>query len=156
MKYKRDTSNPKVSIPLADEFNELVCMDLKTVRGKIMLHCIDWLTKFSVATFVNSKDPDEVIHKFFKCWISIFGPPKKIMSDNGGEFNAETIREGCQFFNIEVRSTAAYSPWSNGLCERHNGLIAQTVNKIKEENKSLPLDVVLAWAVNAKNSISNV
>ena len=156
MKYRRDTTNPKVSVPLADEFNELVCMDLKTIKeGYTMLHCIDYLTKFSAAAIVKSKDPEEILQKFFHCWISVFGPPKKIMTDNGGEFNAEKVRDGCQFFNIEFRTTAAYSPWSNGLCERHNGILSTTVQKIVEDS-NVPVEIALSWGLNAKNSLTNV
>ena len=54
--------------------------------------------------------------------------------------------------NIEIMTTAA---WSNGVCERHNAVIGDMVTRIVAETKC-PLEIALAWAVNAKNSLHNV
>jgi IS30 family transposase len=35
-----------------------------------------------------------------------------------------------EIFNIHVLTTAAYSPWSNGLNEKYNGVIGNMVRKI--------------------------
>ena len=34
-------------------------------------------------------------------------------------------------FNIKIKTTAAESPWSNGICERHNAIITETLLKVK-------------------------
>ena len=46
-------------------------------------------------------------------------------------------------------------PWSNGLVERHHTLIARNVKNIVEES-NCRIETALAWAVNAKNSLSNI
>ena len=53
-------------------------------------------------------------------------------------------------------TTAAESPFSNGICERHNAVIGNMLDKIMDENNSVTLEVALAWAINAKNSLQNV
>ena len=59
-------------------------------------------------------------------------------------------------FNITLKTTAAESPWSNGMVERHNGILAKTIEKlILDNNNKYSIDVVIAWAVNAKNSLHN-
>ena len=57
--------------------------------------------------------------------------------------------------NIEIMTTAAESPWSNGVCERHNAVIWDMVTKVVEET-TCQLEIALTWAVNAKNSLHNV
>ena len=57
--------------------------------------------------------------------------------------------------NIEIMTTAAESPQWNGACERHNAVIGDMVTKIAAETKC-PLEIALAWAVNAKDSLHNV
>ena len=57
--------------------------------------------------------------------------------------------------NIEIMTMAAESPWSNGVCGYHNAVIGDMVTKIVAETKC-PLEIALAWAVNAKNSLHNV
>ncbi|XP_061841706.1 uncharacterized protein [Nerophis lumbriciformis] len=58
-------------------------------------------------------------------------------------------------FNIEVKTTAAYSPWSNGLMERHNQTLTEILLKVK---KSSVCDwkAALDWALMAKNTMHNV
>ena len=41
------------------------------------------------------------------------------MSDNGGEFANNEFKDVCEALNIYVKVTAAESPFSNGIVERH-------------------------------------
>ena len=77
-----------------------------------------------------------------------------MISDNGVEFGSNEVRELCEDFNITVKATPAYSPWSNGLCEKHNHMLAETVLKGKEDNKS-DWKTALAWSVCVKNYLIN-
>ena len=58
-----------------------------------------------------------------------------MVSDNGGEFDSNEFRDLCENFNITVKTTPAYSAWSNALCEKHSHILAKTVLKAKEDNK---------------------
>ena len=79
-----------------------------------------------------------------------------IISDNGGEFNNSLFKHMAEMFNINVKPTAAESPWSNGMVEWHNATLAKTIDKlILEHNSRYPIDIIIAWAVNAKNSLHN-
>ena len=50
-------------------------------------------------------------------------------------------------------STEAESPWANGVCERHNAVIKETIRKTMEES-GCDLETAVVWAVSAKNSLS--
>ena len=155
-RYKRTPSTPVVSLPLAKQFNDVVAMDLKTFGDVYFLHFIDLYTRFSKAKVIKRKLPQTIIDSVATEWLaSGFGPPKKFLVDNGGEFDNEHYRELGEHFNIEVSATAAYSPWSNGICERNHYVIDVCVQKMLEEDPGLSLDVALAWAVNAKNTMQN-
>ena len=75
--------------------------------------------------------------------------------DNGGEFANDEFITFCENLNIRICITAAESPWSNGLVEHHNAILGLTVTKTIEETKC-NLDIAVAWAVSAKNSLKNV
>ena len=60
-----------------------------------------------------------------------------------------------QLLNTHVLSTAAESPWQNGITERHNAIIGNIVDRILED-VNCSIEVVLAWALSAKNSLKNV
>ena len=91
----------------------------------------------------------------FKIWICVYGSPVGFLSDNGGEFANAEFLSLCESFNVKVKTTAAESPWSNGIVERNNQAIARSMDKIIEDTKCTA-DLALCWAVNAKNSLMNV
>ena len=51
--------------------------------------------------------------------------------------------------NTTVLSTAAESPWQNGINERHNGILHEMLNKIMED-LNFSLQIVLVWTVAGK------
>ena len=155
IKYKKPHSRPVVGFSLGKEFNHTVSMDLKTFKGVQFLHLIDNATRFSAAAIITSKHKEVIIDLIFKHRIALFGAPNRSLSDNGGEFNNELYKEMAELLNIEVLSTASESPWSNGIAERHNAIIGNMLERILEENK-YSMEVALAWAVSAKNSLQNV
>ena len=154
-RWKKPSPRPIVGLPHAQSFNETVAMDLKFFEGKIILHLIDHLTRFSMATVCKSKDPKEIISGIFRCWVGIFGAPKKFLSDNGGEFANRAFIDLAEAVNIRVLTTAAESPWSNGLVERHNAVLGEILHKVLSESKG-DFEMALAWAINAKNSLANI
>ena len=99
---------------------------MKETIGTKFLHIIDNGTRFSTAAVVCSKQKEEIVDTFIKHWIAVFGAPGVILSDNGGEFN-NSLFLIIEQFNITLKTTAAESPWSKGMVERHNGILAKTV-----------------------------
>ena len=81
-----------------------------------------------------------------------FRTPKKLFSDNGGEFNNEQFHSMCKAMNSTVKTTAAESPWSNGLCEPHIAIMADMLTKTYAEGKR-SLKLALNWPNHAKNSL---
>ena len=53
-----------------------------------------------------------------------------------------------------VITTAAYSPWSNGIVERHNAVLENMVLKLTDDSKCSVANA-LVWAVTAKNASHN-
>ena len=123
--YRKPPARPVVSLPLATRFNETVSMDLKKYKDFYFLTLVDMATRYTQACVLKNKQPQSVIKGIFKFWISFFGSPSKIFSDNGGEFNNPEMRELCDMYNIRFICTAAESPFSNGICERSNALLGE-------------------------------
>ena len=157
-RYRKTRSRPVVSIPLANDFNECLAMDLKFIKvsGKthIILHMIDVFTRYSQATVIPNKVKETIVENVLKHWVSIFGTPETIISDNGGEFNNELLRDVAELLDTKVAATAGYSPWSNGVVERHNAVIENMILKIVSDS-SCSISNALVWAVSAKNALHN-
>ena len=155
-KFKRPPLRPVVSIPLADNFNQVVCMDLKEhVHNKSwVLHLIDSFSRYSAACIIYSKAQDVIINKIFLIWIAYFGAPCSFLSDNGGEFSNHSFREMNEKLNVQTCTTAGESPFSNGVVERHNSVLYETMSKTMLEAK-VDDHTALAWAVSSKNALQN-
>ena len=153
-RFKKPSPRPVVGFPIANKFNEAVSMDLKSWGTRYFFVIIDVTTKFCTAVVINDKSASTICANLFTSWIVLFGAPKKILSDNGGEFNNAVMRELGEAFNIKVMTTAAESPWSNGICERQNAVLGDSVRKIMADC-NCDVKVALAWAVAARNALSN-
>ena len=73
-------------------------------------------------------------------WISIFGAPNYIFSDNRGKFIGDDFYDICGKFNIKVLGAASFSSWNNGTYERHNHLITTMLLKIHDVKCSYHID----------------
>ena len=154
VRFKKPMSRPVVSMPMANSFNETLSMDLKIWDDKFFLVMIDVATRYCTAVVITNKQAKTIVSGLFLHWIVIFGAPSKIFSDNGGEFNNQEMRALGEAFNIRVITTPAESPWSNGVCERRNAVIGDSVRKIIAD-VNCSVEVALAWAISARNCLSN-
>ena len=152
--YKRPNARPVVGFSKATDFNETVSMDLHQISSNMWyLHMIDEFTRYSNAVIINDKKM--AARAFLTDWIKHYGRPKKVYSDNGGEFIGQEIHNICNHFEIEISTTPSFAPASNGLCERHNQILTRMMELIMHD-LNCTYDVALAWAVCAKNTMINV
>ena len=70
-----------------------------------------------------------------------------------GEFNADEMREVMSILNVRVLTTAAESPFQNGLCERVHAVTDMMLLKLEEENKRTDSQTLLCWANMARNAL---
>ena len=124
VKFKKPQPRPRVSLPLATSFNETLALDLKSFGNVYFLVLVDIATRYCSAAVIRNKFPRTVVKQLCLSWIAHFGAPKRILSDNGGEFNNSELRELCERYNIYLMTTAPESPWSNGICERLNSVLS--------------------------------
>jgi hypothetical protein len=150
LKHNKPPPKPAVGLPMASEFNETVAVDLHELGKSVWyLHIMDQFTRFSAGAIIRSKQSAVFVEKFMQHWVGIFGAPKKLFSDNGGEFNNKEVHDMCENFNIEVKTTAAFSPWCNGTLERHNQTLTSILLKVKAD-KNCSWETALTWALVSK------
>ena len=115
----------------------------------------EYLTKYPYAVPIKSKSAEEIAEQLWH-YISIFGPPKEILSDQGTEFLNEIVKNLTKSIGVEHRITSPYHPQTNGLTERFNQTLIQslkkhTENDPKQWNKWLPF-VLLAYRTRIHSS----
>ena len=153
--YKKNPPRPIVGLPMATKFQETVAMDLKFYNGNIILHLIDHFSRLSASCIIPDKKPETIIQNIFKIWVSVYGTPDKFLSDNGGEFANHDFVTMCESLGITIKKTAAESPWSNGLVERHNLILSEMLDKVIADTHC-NIEIAISWCVNAKNSLCNI
>ena len=105
---------------------------------------IDHLTRFSGSCVIKHNNQEVIVTKTLQIWISIFGSPRKLLVDNGGNLNNHEFISLCENVNIHICTTVAEAPRSNGVVERQNSNLGYTVGKTIDHVK-YGLELALAW-----------
>ncbi|HYN44763.1 MAG TPA: RNase H-like domain-containing protein, partial [Candidatus Limnocylindrales bacterium] len=92
----------------------------------------DYLTKWVVAVPIKDATAATVAEAIYEKWITQYGVPEEIISDEGGEFNAKEIQKQLfEVFKIKKLTTTSYHQQANGQCERFNrtmsGMLAKYI-----------------------------
>ena len=136
-KFKQSIARPRVTLPKATSFNEVVTLDLKEFGTKYVLWMIDSFSRFMVGKLLSNKKADTVIQAIMDNWCMSLGfPTQGFYADNGGEFSNLKLDELTSKLGLTVKFGPAYSPWSNGINERNHASAEQTIKKLLEEKKN--------------------
>ena len=103
---------------------------------KYIMVITEYLSKYPYACAIRSKQASEIA-EHLTVYITLFGPPKVILSDQGTEFNNSIVKQICDTVGMEHRVTSAYNPRTNGHTERFNGTL---INSLKKHTETNPLD----------------
>ena len=158
----RETDRPKTTRKAHEKarsniFNNSIAIDLtewyirKKQNNTMLCHIIDEISRISSAKIVPDKNAETIIRALFEVWLSKSGTPCKILHDLGGEFTNEKWETITEPLGIRDTTTAAYSPFRNGVVERYNAVIENTMTKINAdpELNFLSQNHILNYAVMA-------
>ena len=99
----------------------------------LVLREMDAFPKYAIFTPVRPKNPLEVRDAFAACWVSIFGPPRAMQMDEGGEWKHEVWADFCADRQIKLFSQGVGAhPW---ILERRNGLARGIYNRIRSDGR---------------------
>ena len=151
-KFGRSMVKPKVALPRATSFNEIVTLDLKQFGNKYVLWCIDAFTRFVQGKLLNNKKAEMIVNAINESWNLAFGiPGTGYYADNGMEFKNIKMDELVSKLGISISYRPAYSPWSNGINERNHASCDLTIKKLMEDKNVGLTDVLVktaAWTHN--------
>lgn len=127
------TERRKVKAPMeitstASQPFEKLCLDIVgplplTENGnKYIITMQDELTKYSQAYSVPQHDSETIAKTLFN-FISHYGIPKSILTDQGTDFLSQVMRDFSKLFGMKQIKTTAYHPQSNGALERSHSTL---------------------------------
>ena len=150
---RKSPSKPVACIPVSYQFNQCIGVDLKiNSDGTIILYIIDMWSKLIQARLVKSKKSEEITAAIMECWVAVYGAFERTIHDNGGEFCGAPFKEMMDLLGIQDGTSAAHSPWSCGVVERHHAVVDGTYQALLRDFPSYKKETLLQWAVFVKNS----
>ena len=135
---------------------EFISMDLigefsppSSQGHRYALTAVCMLTSYTWCIPLKNKTATEVVNAYINNIYCLFGPSKKILSDNGTEFKNKLWKEVFELLRTEHRFTPVYSPQCNGKIEGFHKFLKATIGK--QMQGSLEWDTMVSKATAAYN-----
>ena len=126
---------------VASEPLEVIALDFTKVEMSSngyenILVITDIFTKWTMAIPTKDQTAATVVQCLIHNWISHYGVPHRIHSDQGRCFEAEVVRQLCASYGISRSRTTPWHPQGNGQTERFNRTMIGLLSTLSEDKKS--------------------
>ena len=117
---------------LADRPGVIVALDIvgpveHNQHRYYLLTIIDHFTKFAEVIVLSETTSQTVWQVFFVRWLTIWGCPTYLLTDNGPQFSSKDFQSHCQAFGIEKIYSLPYHPQGNGVVESFHQFLVRSV-----------------------------
>ncbi|XP_049308039.1 uncharacterized protein LOC125777350 [Bactrocera dorsalis] len=120
---------------------ERVAMDVagpfptSTAGNKYLLVVMDYFSKWPEVYALPNQEAKTVAEAFVENWITRFGVPVELHSDQGRNFESSIFQEVCTLLGIHKTRTTALYPQSDGMVERFNRTLEEHLRKIVDKDQ---------------------
>ena len=111
--------------------------------NKYVLVISDYFTRWVEAFPMMNQEANTVADALVQGFISRFGVPGQIHSDQGAQFESNLFQSLCAILGIEKTRTTPYHPQSDGLVERFNKTLGDMLSKVVDTDHRNWDDVLL-------------
>ncbi|CAI4220590.1 unnamed protein product, partial [Auanema sp. JU1783] len=129
-------------------------LPLSRRSNQYVLSIQDSFTKFSVTAVMPRITAEYVIDRFLKCFVFIYGPPEKLITDRGSNFLSEKFKNMCIKNGINHQTTLPHQKNSNGQVERLHRTLEECLSHYVNSNLS-DWDDILPKITFALNSVKS-
>jgi hypothetical protein len=138
--------------PLQRVAVDILALDPPTPRGnKYVLVIVDYFSKWLEALPMKNQRAETCAEKFVTKFISRFGIPDQLHSDQGKQFESRLMQEVCRLLGINKTRTTPLHPQSDGQTERANSTLLNMLSKLAVDEPQ-NWDKMLPYACMAYNS----
>ncbi|GFU60856.1 retrovirus-related Pol polyprotein from transposon 412 [Trichonephila clavipes] len=96
---------------------------------------MEYFTKWSEAYPISDQAVSTVAEVLVQLWISRFGVPLQLHSDQGRNFDSAVCKILCEILSIDKTRTTALHPQSDGMVERFNRTILNSLSLLVSSNQ---------------------
>ncbi|XP_017796954.1 PREDICTED: uncharacterized protein K02A2.6-like [Habropoda laboriosa] len=121
------------------------------------LTCVDRFTRWTEAIPLRDQEATTVARAFYEGWISRFGTPLRVTTDQGWQFEAHLFKELNSLFGAAHLRTTAYHPAANGMVERFHRQLKAAIRCYQHHRWTDVLPTILlgirsAWKEDLKST----
>lgn len=84
------------------------------VQKKFLLVAVDYLSKWVEAVALARITEGDILRFLWRNIVCRYGVPRRLISDNGRQFQGQKVMSWCQEMKIEQRFTSVAYPQANG------------------------------------------
>jgi len=125
---------PMAETPLSNFPLERVSMDIMDFGPSIpirwALSIIDQHSRYLQIIPLRKVTAVAVHRAFLDHWVTLFGPPRVIQTDNGVQFTSNLFKELAKLMHATNHYTIRYHPQANGLIERTNRVVKSALTSL--------------------------
>ena len=121
---------------------QIVAIDIMTLPTSIkgnsyVVVMTDLFTKWVEVVSLADQTAKTVANAFFNEWVCRHGAPTQLLSDRGGQFLSELMKELHTILGVRsIHTTAYHAAAGNGAVERINGILCDMLSKyVREDQK---------------------
>ncbi|GFW79593.1 retrovirus-related Pol polyprotein from transposon 412 [Trichonephila clavipes] len=108
----------------------------RTASGnKYLLVVIDYFTKWPEVYPIPDQEAPTVAEAVVQHWISRYGVPLQLHSDQGRNFVSAVLKGVCELLGIDKTKTTPLHPQSDGMVERFNRTILNNLSLMVSKNQ---------------------
>ena len=125
---------PLQKIPVSDQPFQLISADIigplprSSSGNAYVLLVVDQLTRYAEAFALPDQKAKTIARALVDGVFAKHGIPDKLLTDRGKNFTSVLLKEVCQYLGVRQLQTSAFSPSTNGVCERTNGTIIRLLS----------------------------
>ena len=111
-------------------------LPLTQKKNRYLLVIGDYFTRWMEAYPISNQKTEIIAQKLVMEFISRFGIPLELHSDQGTNFQSELMNSICSLLEISKTRTTAYNPSSNGMVERLNQTLTDMIKSFVNNNRT--------------------
>jgi hypothetical protein len=115
---------------LVDVVDAVGLLPLTNAGNRYLLVAIDFLTRWPIAAAVPDITAESTVEFLMNHLVSHHGAPQRIVSDRGSNFTARYTKYFFEKLNTRWKNSTAARPQTNGMVERMNQTLTQTIAKL--------------------------
>ena len=133
---KAPLENIVATHPLELVHLDFLCLEPGKGQEENVLVITDHFTRYAQAYVTRTQMAQTMAKTLWDKFIVHYGLPKKILMDQGRNFESQLVADLCELMGVQKIQTSPYHPQTNGQCERFNSTLINMLGTLPKEKKS--------------------